>query len=271
MFNSFNTLDRIYNLQNYVGKTIIAIWFNFNNGYTFNGTCSPMILNGISTSTDFIKYEQTTQLISLGSIELAKIGDYTDRIFKDNGKWYLYEETGYAIVTGSSTDNVATWSAPELTNTIGFRILDLPNVIVNTNASKVVPVLCNRLKENSQGYLYSNDVEGIGIYAQSGIIYLRIAKTIATTVEGLKTWFQSNNMTICYPLQTPTTTEITDTTLIAQLENILAMHTNKNVSNVWIEPSGTNAQGGLTLTYRQDLQTLTDKISNLEARISLLE
>ena len=45
-------------------------------------------------------------------------------------------------------------------------------------------------------------------------------------------------------------------TLIAQLENVLKMHTNKNVTNAWIEPSGTNAQAGMVLVYRQDLATL---------------
>lgn len=30
-----------------------------------------------------------TQLLSLGSIELAKIGDYQDKIYKNNSKWYL--------------------------------------------------------------------------------------------------------------------------------------------------------------------------------------
>ena len=60
-------------------------------------------------------------------------------------------------------------------------------------------------------------------------------------------------------------------TLTQQLENVLKMHTNKNVTNAWIEPTGTNAQGGLTLTYYRDLQTITDKIDSLEARVSLLE
>jgi len=60
-------------------------------------------------------------------------------------------------------------------------------------------------------------------------------------------------------------------TLIGQLENVLKMHTNKNVTNAWIKPSGTNATPSMVVVYRKDLQTLTDKISNLEARVSLLE
>lgn len=47
-----------------------------------------------STATTYEPYTEQTQLLSLGDIELAKIGTYTDRIFKDNGKWYLRKEIG---------------------------------------------------------------------------------------------------------------------------------------------------------------------------------
>lgn len=57
-------------------------------------------------------------------------------------------------------------------------------------------------------------------------------------------------------------------TLLAQLENILKMHTNKNVTNISIVPTGTNAEPTAEVEYRVDLGTV---IGNLNARLTLLE
>ena len=38
------------------------------------------------------------------------------------------------------------------------------------------------------------------------------------TLENFKTWLSTHNTEVYYPLATPTTTEITDSTLISQLE-----------------------------------------------------
>ena len=99
---------------------------------------------------------------------------------------------------------------------------------------------------------------------------VQIKYTEIETRDAFKTWLSTHNTIAYYVKATPTYTPIEDTT-IAQLENVLKMHTNKNVTNAWIEPTGTNAQAGLTLTYYRDLQTITDKIDSLEARVTLLE
>ena len=140
-----------------------------------------------STATTYEPYQAKTQTIHLGTIELAKIGDYTDKIFKDNGKWYLEKNI---------------------------------EKIENYNGETI---------DTS----YISSTGGLDIGA-----------------------------TVYYQLTTPTITEITDETLIAQLENVLKMHTNKNVTNGWIEPTGTNAQAGMVLVYRQDIQTLITNNTN---------
>ena len=57
-------------------------------------------------------------------------------------------------------------------------------------------------------------------------------------------------------------TPITDTTLISQLENVLKMHTNKNVTNISIVPTGTNAEPTAEVEYRVDLGTVIGNINN---------
>lgn len=63
-FNSFTSQNRIVSLSNKVGLTIKKVRFNFNSGYTFNGTCSPMIVNS-STSIPFEEYVGNTYNIDL--------------------------------------------------------------------------------------------------------------------------------------------------------------------------------------------------------------
>lgn len=45
-----------------------------------------------STATDYTLYQNQTLPLNLGTIELNKIGDYQDYIYKNNGKWYKHEE-----------------------------------------------------------------------------------------------------------------------------------------------------------------------------------
>ena len=51
-----------------------------------------------------------TYEVNLGNIELNKIGDYQDRIYKDNGKWYVEKQIGKDIYTGSNDENWGVYS-----------------------------------------------------------------------------------------------------------------------------------------------------------------
>jgi hypothetical protein len=125
---------------------------------------------------------------------------------------------------------------------------------------------------NSQGFCSHFNVitgnantQGIRFVNSNGYGYqIQILKTIASTPEELIDWLTNNTVKVYYRLSTPTTTEITDTTLIGQLENILKMHTNKNVTNFSIVPTGTNAEPTAEVEYRVDLETV---IGNIQTAI----
>lgn len=223
---------------------------------TSNGDQDTFQVEYGSTATTYEPYTEQSQLLSLGSIELAKIPntDYKDRIYKQDGKWWLEKNTGRKVLDGTEQN----WGKGSSTSYDKF-VLNYGVYKQDSNS------LCNY-------FAYSQaDANGTWHNNQGVQLVFDFEVGTMTSLDAFQTWASTHNIILYQPLKTPTTTEITDTTLLAQLENILAMHTNKNVTNAWIEPSGTNAQAGLTLTYRKDLQTLTDKISNLEARISLLE
>lgn len=228
-----------------------------------------LIMVAYETFTTYEPYTSQTQLLSLGNIELAKIGDYTDRIFKSEGKWYKYGAIVKEIFNGSEDG----WQIRETSSTNDKRFIKTTSskAVKTPNSSTVGTVICDKLPANTLTQ-QNNLIQGITTGIASSDYYrdlcMYITATTNYTLAEFKTWLAENNLTVYYAVETPTTTEITDTTLLGQLENILAMHTNKNVTNAWIEPTGDNSQAGVEIEYRQDLET---RLNNIEARLSLLE
>ena len=165
--------------------------------------------------------ESQTYPINLGTIELCKIGNYQDYIYKENGKWYKHSEIGKVVLDGSEQCNFNT------TKTI-------------TQVFEVVSPLPNKLSNNytilNNYFIFNNpgDTEKISLDVTAAIdVYIAINKTTASTVAEFKNWLSTHNVTIYYILATPTNEEITDTTLISQLnaiENAVSYKTQTNIS-----------------------------------------
>ena len=174
-------------------------------GVEFNCTIYPQLEIG-STATPFEQYSGTTFPISLGNIELNKIGNYQDKIYKQNDKWYLEKNVGKVVLNGTQhIEQINT----EKTNTT--RIM-YRNLIVGRNADN--QVFCNCLTSVLN---WNEDVEGIFINGSDLVI--RINKSvIGETTNSINNWLSTHNVIIYYRLNNPVTTEITDTTLINQLE-----------------------------------------------------
>ncbi|MBO7695920.1 MAG: hypothetical protein J6T10_25080 [Methanobrevibacter sp.] len=245
-------------------------YFYTGSNFTYDFTIAVQLEYG-STATPYEPYTEQTQLLSLGSIELAKIGDYTDRIFKavqGNSVYDSLDSTTKASLT------VGSWYKQNILKKV---ILNGSETVLNTTSvgtyyRHIISVdgVKNVAGSLSSHFKYQNSYTADNEHFYVGVDQIVIFDSNSTS-QATKDWLEDNNVTFICLSATPTYTEITDTTLIEQLENILQMYTNKNVTNAWIEPSGDNAQAGMVLVYRQDLQTLTDKISSLEARVALLE
>ena len=63
-------------------------------------------------------------------------------------------------------------------------------------------------------------------------IYVNIDNTIASTISSFKTWLETHNTTVYYQLETPTNTEITETSLINELEIILQAKSYNEQTNI---------------------------------------
>ena len=160
-------------------------------------------------------------------IELNKIGTYQDRIFKNTltspyydsnlelDKWYLYKEIGKYIFTG-----IETWyKALTGTNT---------NLYYTQLTYISADVLSQYFTRNDD--LYNQDVEGMRGVTSNNRMWFRISNTTASDANAFKTWLSTHNTIVYYVLATPTCNEITNTTLISELESIRLLNGLNNIS-----------------------------------------
>lgn len=175
----------------------------------------------ISNSDNTISQEH---LLSLGSIELCKIGTYQDYIYKNNGKWYLHKEIGKIVLDGSnyplygdggSSNDYWEYSRTGMIGGIGSQISVITNYLNQTTNSRIVIL--------SNGGMYFRFPKNVGIDVSTNTL--------------LNAWLSTHNTIVYYVLATPTNTEITDTTLIRQLNNLEKTMSYKTQTNI----SQTNA------------------------------
>ena len=158
--------------------------------------------------------ESKTLSVSLGNIELCKIGDYQDYLYKNNGKWYKYNAINKLVLNGSENwsvhGSIASWFYWDgITN--GF-----------TNNTIRGYALSNYFTQKAYNTVTSlnNGEFAYGQVAGETRKRFVIKDTDYTTVADFKSWLSTHNTIVYYVLATPTDTEITDTTLISQLEEI---------------------------------------------------
>ena len=171
-----------------------------------------------STATTYSSYTSKTYPIYLGDIELCKIGNYKDYIYNQNGDWYLHKEIRKVVLNGSedwrkSTASTSDWLRCYYTSTLPLgKDLDL-SLCNNFTYGNVAQVNDNCFQP------YNNVYYGINI---------KISTSIGTTADNLKTWLGTHNTIVYSALETPTNTEITDTTLINQLNNLYSAVANQD-------------------------------------------
>ena len=168
-----------------------------------------------TTATTYIAHKEQTLPLTLGNIELCKIGDYQDYLYKSNNKWYKHSEIGKVVLDG--TEN---WEARGTSTTL-YQLAQTG--------------IKHPTENNKKASLVSNFFETLAYYVNgttdifgdnNGISYpaidnlLLIKNLSVNSLETFKAWLNEHNTKVYYVLQAPTDIEITDTTLISQLEAI---------------------------------------------------
>lgn len=183
-----------------------------------------------STATEYEPYQSQTYNINLGSTELCKIGDYQDRIYKNNGKWYLEKQIGRYDIDTTKITLISNYSNIEYAN------IPKPTDYAGYNSFDHIKIKCNSatwMETAQTGWNTTDNINKISGNADKLKWWLGFTK--GTGLANIKSAL--NNSYILYPLATPTTTEITDTTLLEQLEALEGAKTYENTTNILVEGS----------------------------------
>ena len=184
------------------------------------------------------KTQEQRLSLNLGSIELCKIGDYKDYPWKDEstGKWYVKKLTG----KGNADDLSVIVS---VTSTIGADLYAYAcNVNSNINSiatlgSVISNIFTPRILGSTSETTNPNNVRfnmGISKHTSTAQIVISILKTYLNDgqTQTFKTFLQNNNFMFRYILATPTDIEITDTTLISQLNALEKAKSYDDTTNI---------------------------------------
>ena len=194
---------------NYTQSKVITLTEDTNIYLQIYTNASGNILNNLKIGFQIEKGSKSNAYTPYGTeqIELCKIGDYQDYFYKSGSKWYLHKEIGKTIFNGSES-----WSYSSGNLVFYTDVLTLSR----TNSN----LFCNRFSKVANTTTYANMNTGEIKYDGAGSRRIIIKYTNYTSVTDFKTWLASNNTTVYYPLATAIDTEITDTTLISQLEDL---------------------------------------------------
>ena len=175
-----------------------------------------------STATSYVPYYHADYPINLGNIELCKIENYQDEIFKNepnnqhydsslvDGGWYKYVEIGKIVADG--TEN---W----IKSTNYDRSYYAKNLVPNSNAFNT-KMKCNLTKNFLTAAFQLNNYDYACMLDGWPERNLNFKNVDISTLEQMLKYLQQNNLILYYVVTTPTTTQITDETLISQLDEI---------------------------------------------------
>lgn len=213
-------------------------------------------------ATGYEQYNGEEITLDLGTIKLCKVGNYSDYIYKnnDNGLWYKKERIYEHVLKGTETygksygDNL-------------FNTQKVPDTIAKSGG------VSNYYKYNDiqtgidAGTINSDFAIQVTKYPLTETkIFMKNEKfsDIASFKAHLQELYNANiPVKFYYPLLTPNDIQITDTTLIEQLEKLYKLALARGTNNIFVE-SENGVTTELQLEYMQDLQS---KLNTLEAMI----
>lgn len=191
-------------------------------------------------------------------IWLGKIGDYQDYIYKNNDNWYVHKDLNKSVLDG--INNIFTISSTtNVNNKLRFGCSTINGVICNTTNGAMAYSDKLILDENAGTYKYVNGKNSFTIGSPDSVYQIDAISEM--TVANANLWLKDNNITIYYPLEESTDTQITDPTLIYQLNTILYSYKGSTTINQ------DNNDAPFILTVNGFTDTTNGRINNLNAEI----
>ena len=181
-----------------------------------------------STATTYEAYSGNDYTIHLGDIELFE----DDYITGTPDNWSIINNISKSIITNTT----GTFSMP---STNRFNIDNAINDYYKS--ANAITYLSNQYIAYSQkasneefNNLVNNENYGFD-FSNGNSNTIRIKDTRFNSVDNFKNWLSSNNLKIIYRLATPTTTPITDTTLINDLNTFYYAMSKNGETNISVD------------------------------------
>lgn len=172
----------------------------------------------LSSQAQLEQSEEATQYVPYLNIELCKIGDYQDKIYKSNDKWLLEKNTKSLILDGTQN-----WSRQNA----GLGYLW---VFPSDRKTSVYDGYCDTFEVEKTSTTWTT-LNYCG-WSSTNNFWIREDNQIASTLEEWKQWLSLHNIKIYYVLETPNITEITDENLISQLEELVKARSFEDQTNI---------------------------------------
>ena len=199
--------------------------------------------------------ESKTLPVSLGNIELCKIGDYQDYFYKESNKWYLHKEIDKVVL-----DDNKTYLFYELTG--DYNQINAHLGITNINTQPDL-FKCSHFDYYAKATSTTKTKSGARIFDTNVNFVFSVPNKIVNSMVDWKNWLTNNNVIIFYVLATPTSTEITDVTLISQLEEISKTLSYQGQTNI--------ESNTIALFDVEAYQSTKLILENLDSRLTLVE
>lgn len=189
-------------------------------------------------------------------IELCKIGNYQDYIYKSGDDWYVHKDIGKYIADGDTE-----WTKSQY-GTNNYSCIPSPAILDGALGSVSNTILIK--SDCFIGVSFNNRVlekDNITYSTAVGSDKLLFVRNIAyNTVTDLTTFCANNKPVFYYALSTPTDTQITESHLIEQLNNLARAYTYKGSTAFSV--SG-NLPGVLSVSAITDANTKSKRIMKL--------
>lgn len=189
--------------------------------YSYNNLRMRATLVPNGDNTDFVEFNNNVSSINLPT--LHKVGSYQDYITMRDGKWYLIKNTATKILNGSEN-----W----------IKTAELENIFICQN-------IINATKNYDDAYFsHFNNIKRYPNADKTGAIRGDNGTNVAfcmnniPNITGFKNWLNQNNVTVLYPIAQPITTEVTDSTILAELNKLMGMRTYDGTTNISITGTG---------------------------------
>lgn len=253
-------------------RYVLRFWGSYATSISNTSTYSGVQIELGNQASSYEAFKEMKFPLSLGALNFAKIDSAKDRLYNVGNKWYKHAEVGHKIidadVSGIAQDGTAGTSTASYSG--AFLIMNTATGVDNTALSSNLGTINSQAISDNTGALSMQD----GTFAhRSGTndrLYFRNSALTGKTGEEVKTILSGNSggADLWYVLATAVEEEITDLTLISQLEDI-RLYSGYNA--IMLSSDSLNASSlcvsGYNDNWSGNIDDINDKIDSLEKKI----